>query len=150
MTTKEAAKKWNVTEKYIAELCKDNVIPAAYKENRKWVIPDMDKPPAGRMGLIKHMKLLESINDGAKPKIDEQLSKSIFVYLAKAGFITALKKSENILDSLKGVKVTTLGEELIHSIEPNYKVNTETTISVEGKIGPLTGRIERKKTKKAK
>ena len=110
----------------------------------------MDKPPAGRMGLINHMKLLEAINKGAMPKIDEQLSKSIFVYLADAGFITELKKCKNILNSLKGVKVTTLGEALIQSTQPNYTVESETTIAMEATVGPIKGKVERKKTKKAK
>ncbi len=39
MTTKEAAEKWNITERRINVLCKEGRIPGAYKENKKMGYP---------------------------------------------------------------------------------------------------------------
>ena len=50
MTTKEAAEKWNITERRINVLCKEGRIPGAYKENKRWVIPaDAVKPADKRL-----------------------------------------------------------------------------------------------------
>ena len=40
MTTKEASKKWDITERRINVLCKEGRIPGAYKVNKRWIIPD--------------------------------------------------------------------------------------------------------------
>lgn len=40
MTIKEAAAAWHITERRINELCKTARIPGAYREGRKWFIPD--------------------------------------------------------------------------------------------------------------
>lgn len=50
MTTKEAAEKWNITERRINVLCKEGRIPGAYKENKRWVISaDAVKPADKRL-----------------------------------------------------------------------------------------------------
>ncbi len=45
MTTKDASKRWDITERRINVLCKEGRIPGSYKENNRWVIPaDAVKP----------------------------------------------------------------------------------------------------------
>ena len=39
MTVKEAAKRWEVSERRIGILCQEGRIPGAYKEGRRWLIP---------------------------------------------------------------------------------------------------------------
>lgn len=39
MTCKEAASKWNLTERWVSNLCKSGKIPGAIKKGKKWEIP---------------------------------------------------------------------------------------------------------------
>lgn len=48
MTTKEASEKWNITERRINVLCKEGRIPGAYKENKRWLIPDKTEKSADK------------------------------------------------------------------------------------------------------
>ena len=48
MTTKEASKKWDITERRINVLCKEGRIAGAYKENGRWVIPAVASKPADK------------------------------------------------------------------------------------------------------
>lgn len=60
MTTKEAAAKWNITERRINVLCKEGRILGAYKENRRWFIPtDAKKPADKRSNSDSHTAHLE-------------------------------------------------------------------------------------------
>ncbi len=45
MTNKEAASLWGITERRVNTLCKNGRIPGAYKEGRRWVIPDNAQKP---------------------------------------------------------------------------------------------------------
>ena len=50
MTTREASEKWNITERRINVLCKEGRIPDAYKDNKRWLIPDgIEKPVDKRL-----------------------------------------------------------------------------------------------------
>lgn len=40
MTIKEAAAAWGITERRVNALCKAGRISGAYKEGRRWFIPD--------------------------------------------------------------------------------------------------------------
>ena len=48
MTTKEASEKWNITERRINVLCKEGRIPGAYKDNKRWLIPDGTEKPVDK------------------------------------------------------------------------------------------------------
>lgn len=48
MTTREASEKWNITERRINVLCKEGRIPGAYKDNKRWLIPDKTDKPADK------------------------------------------------------------------------------------------------------
>lgn len=48
MTTREASEKWNITERRINVLCKEGRIPGAYKDNKRWLIPDETEKPADK------------------------------------------------------------------------------------------------------
>lgn len=45
MTTEEAAKKWNVTDRQVQMWCKANRIEGAAKLSRIWIIPDVAQKP---------------------------------------------------------------------------------------------------------
>ena len=45
MTVKEAAKRWDVSERRIGFLCQEGRIPGAHKEGRRWLIPDDAEKP---------------------------------------------------------------------------------------------------------
>lgn len=49
MTVREAAEKWNITERWVQKLCGENRITGAIRFSRVWMIPkDTSKPIDGR------------------------------------------------------------------------------------------------------
>ncbi len=63
MSVKEAAKRWNVTERRISALCKDGKIPGVRKEGRSWLIPaDAKKPADNRIKTGAYVKKVRSAN----------------------------------------------------------------------------------------
>lgn len=48
ITTKQAAEKWNISERRINVLCKEGRILGAMKENGRWIIPDSAQKPADK------------------------------------------------------------------------------------------------------
>ena len=57
MNVKEAARRWNVTERRVTELCKEGKIEGAYKEGRSWVLPMIaEKPVDYRVKSGKYTK----------------------------------------------------------------------------------------------
>ena len=51
MTIKEAAFAWGITERRVNELCKTGRILGAYKEGKRWVIPDHARKPLDKRGI---------------------------------------------------------------------------------------------------
>ena len=50
MRIREAAKRWNITERRVSALCKEGKIKGARKQGRVWLIPaDTPKPEDGRV-----------------------------------------------------------------------------------------------------
>ena len=43
MTTKQAAEKWNISDRRIRVLCSEGKIPGAYQEGRGWKIPKIGR-----------------------------------------------------------------------------------------------------------
>lgn len=57
VTVKDIAKKWNLTERRIAVLCKEGKIPGARKYNRIWMIPnDAERPEDNRIKTGNYMR----------------------------------------------------------------------------------------------
>lgn len=57
MTVKEAALRWNLSERRISALCKEEKIPGARKEGRSWLIPeDAEKPADNRVKTGAYVK----------------------------------------------------------------------------------------------
>lgn len=49
ITVREAAEKWNITERWVQKLCEENRIEGAVRFSRVWMIPkDTEKPVDGR------------------------------------------------------------------------------------------------------
>ncbi len=154
MNVKEAKSRWHVSEKTVREYCKEGIIPEATKVKRnlknlifeEWDIPDIDKPPARRSVLVKYMKFIIVINEGAKPSINRSYSeiKKIYKYLADSGFITPVLFKKSINDSLRGVHITSLGHELIAKECPN--VSEEISAKISANLGVLNSEISSTKT----
>ena len=50
MAVREAAEKWNITERWVQKLCEENRIEGAVRFSRIWMIPkDAKKPIDGRI-----------------------------------------------------------------------------------------------------
>ena len=61
MNTKEASEKWGCNEDIVRDYCKSGIIPVAYKERFKWVIPDgiQELPPVSAKKAVYLMKCIE-------------------------------------------------------------------------------------------
>jgi len=58
MTVREAAEKWNITERWVQKLCEENRVKSAVRFSRVWMIPkDSEKPFDGRSKLGRSEKL---------------------------------------------------------------------------------------------
>ena len=143
MNTKEAAYKWGISTRQVTDRCKEGMIPLAVKD-RTWVIPnDAVKPILTRNQAFTHFQYLDSIHDGADPKI----SQDGFIFLADAGFITKLNDDGSTLRRLlHEVKVTTIGKELINqeNIARRKNGKPEITIKAAFNVGILEAGIEMK------
>lgn len=50
ISTKEAAEKWNISERRIQKLCEEGRIPGVFRFSRVWAIPkNAEKPRDGRI-----------------------------------------------------------------------------------------------------
>lgn len=57
MTVKEAAKKWNLSERRLQTICNEGMIPGVIKFGRSWAIPiDSEKPIDKRINSGKYIK----------------------------------------------------------------------------------------------
>ena len=45
ISVREAAERWNITERRVSTLCKDGKIAGAKKLGNRWMIPDRSHPP---------------------------------------------------------------------------------------------------------
>lgn len=53
MTVREAAEKWNITERWVQKLCEEDRIKGTMRFSRVWMIPkDAAKPTDGRLKKI--------------------------------------------------------------------------------------------------
>ena len=69
MTVKEAAEKWNISDRRVRILCAEGKIPGAYQQGRAWKIPaNAEKPADGRYKSV--VSLLEVI-DQKKAELDK-------------------------------------------------------------------------------
>ncbi len=70
MTVKEAAAKWDISDRRIRVLCSEGKIPGAYQEGRGWKIPiDSEKPADGR---FKSKESILSQIDRKKAELDSR------------------------------------------------------------------------------
>ena len=65
MTIKEAAAAWGITERRVNALCKAGRISGAYKEGRRWFIPDSTQKPVDKRGHRSEVK--PTISSARKP-----------------------------------------------------------------------------------
>ncbi|AMC94475.1 hypothetical protein AOC36_10965 [Erysipelothrix larvae] len=142
MNVKEASNRWGVAKSTVRKYCSDGIIPEAYKEEKElmkgqWIIPEMDKPPAGRSGIVKYLKRIINVSEGAKPKFNSDIEKvkSIYKYISDCGFTTEIDIDNDILSFLQDVKIVTLGYELIETEEKVNPIKTTTSKNAELDLG---------------
>lgn len=52
LTVKEVSEKWNVTQRQVQILCKNNRIPGAVQMSRIWLIPESVEKPTGKKNNV--------------------------------------------------------------------------------------------------
>jgi Fic family protein len=80
MTVKEAAAKWNISDRRIRVLCSEGRIPGAYQEGRGWKIPvDAEKPVDGRFkskeSILDQIDRKKQELDGRRPLTEGELER---------------------------------------------------------------------------
>lgn len=80
MTAKEAAAKWNISDRRIRVLCSEGKIPGAYQEGRGWRIPiNAEKPADGRHkskeNILAQLDRKKAELDGRRPLTEGELER---------------------------------------------------------------------------
>lgn len=66
LSIKQTSEKWNISVRWINDLCKNGRIPGATKIGSFWVIPeDAEKPKDARVKSGRYIKEKESVLDNA-------------------------------------------------------------------------------------
>lgn len=80
MTVKQAAEKWNISDRRIRVLCSEGKINGAYQEGRGWKIPvDATKPSDGRFkskeSIFAQIERKKAELDGRRPLTDGEVAR---------------------------------------------------------------------------
>ena len=80
MAVKEAAAKWNISDRRIRVLCSEGKIPGAYQEGRGWKIPiDAEKPADGRFkskeSILTQIERKKAELDGRRPLTEGEIER---------------------------------------------------------------------------
>ena len=80
MAVKEAAAKWNISDRRIRVLCSEGKIPGAYQEGRGWKIPiDAEKPADGRFkskeSVFAQIERKKAELDGRRPLTEGEIER---------------------------------------------------------------------------
>ena len=139
MTTKEASKKWDCTERIVQDYCKSGIIPLAEKESGKWSIPDemQSLPPVTVSKAVYLLKCLLDQNLPITKKYwDEEKMVAALEYLSDMRFISNYEGHSSLEEAAKKCKVSKLGKELIEKAEkqPRIKKKIGGELGFEGPI----------------
>lgn len=80
MTVKQAAEKWEISDRRIRVLCSEGKIPGAFQEGRGWKIPvDAEKPADGRFksreSLLSQIDRKKAELDGKRPLTEGEVER---------------------------------------------------------------------------
>ena len=70
ISVKEAAEKWNISDRRVRVLCSEGKIPGVIREGRSWKIPEIAKKPED--GRYKTAESLLTIIDNKKRELDSK------------------------------------------------------------------------------
>lgn len=89
MLVKEAAERWNLTERRVASLCKEGKIPGVHKQGRTWLIPvDVQRPVDNRVKTGAYKKKNRPTNLPLPIGVsDYRLASSEYYYVDKTMMI---------------------------------------------------------------
>ena len=135
MNTTECAKLWGVSVGTVRAYLKEGLNPYAYKERKRWVIPDnAPKPPTRRTKLVRILQDIIAKQEGVTINKERVYGMSFdeieytYAYLLDFGFI---------FRDTSDYKVTERGEELIRLelISKGGVKKTNSSFSIAGKLG---------------
>lgn len=89
MFVKDAAKRWNISERRVSTLCREGRISGAKKQGKSWLIPvDAKKPADGRVKSGRYKKAARPVNLPLPIGIsDYRLASSEYYYIDKTMMI---------------------------------------------------------------
>ena len=139
MNTKEASEKWGCNENIVREYCKSGIIPVAYKEMFKWVIPDdiQELPPVTAKKAVYLMKCIEENTlPGTGRYWNKDKMTEALLYLSDMRFILDYEGHSTLEEAAKKCRISKLGKELI---ENNEEKTVKNKIGVKGSLGVQKG-----------
>ena len=139
MNTKEASEKWGCNENIVRDYCKSGIIPVAYKERFKWVIPDdiHELPPVSAKKAVYLMKCIEENTlPGTGRYWNKDKMADALLYLSDMRFILDYEGHSTLEEAAKKCRISKLGKELI---EKNEEKTGKNKIGVKGSLGVQKG-----------
>ena len=120
MTTKEAVKRWNISERRIRQLLQDGRIEGSYKIGNNWFIPDNATKPIDKRSIK-----IDNISFDINKEYFSKVEKLLVLYKTK------LSESKNSLKSLRDA-INLEWTYNSNGIEGNTLTLIETQIVLEG------------------
>ena len=95
MTVKQAAEKWQISDRRVRVLCENRQIDGAYRIGKIWYIPDMaDKPADGRIkakeSLIAFIEKKKAELDTKRPLTEGEVQRLYDDFMVEYTYKTAI------------------------------------------------------------
>ncbi len=137
MNTKQAAEKWNCTERTVRDYCKSGMIPLAEKNGFNWEIPDEmeKKPPITRTRAVYLMRcIMDKTLPETKGYWSEEKLVDALAYISDVKFILDYEGSSSLEEAVKRCRISAFGRELIER-EMRKKSESSFGIELSGEAG---------------
>ena len=102
LTVKQFSKIWEISERRIVKLCKEDRIPGAVKNGKTWVIPENTIKPADKRNNIS--KYINTEKRIAIFNFNTEFGYTVISLLKQAGFLVDAI-TENNLDNVEIIKI---------------------------------------------
>ncbi len=143
MKTKQIAKKWDCSERWVRDRCREGMVPSASKVGNKWEIPsEAEKPPCAAGFATMILENMIEISNGNKVNLVSprmrRLGEEVLEYLSSEGFISIIENEGAIENRISNSKVLKRGIDLItktrnvsiEDIEKKYGLSLGLTMGI--------------------
>lgn len=135
MNTKEAAKKWELSQRVVRDRCKSGLIPFAEKRGTRWDIPDdAIKPIITPHFAYELLQYIEVVTEGGVPSLPQNAEEAM-TFLSNIGFCTQFQKDGKLLNAIRKVSITSLGRKFINNLYPQETIKEGIKVGISQHLG---------------